>query len=119
MADGGGTTWRGTVIEFGRALIVLAIILAGGALGYGSWALLFVKADETCGMGVDAGGRFALGLLGLVWMGVCLIVSGVAAVLLVYGSKRARVIGVVVVVALLLGTGLLQWLNVETFESSC
>ncbi|ADG77108.1 Major facilitator superfamily (MFS) profile domain-containing protein OS=Tsukamurella paurometabola(strain ATCC 8368 / DSM / CCUG 35730 / CIP 100753 /JCM 10117 / KCTC 9821 / NBRC 16120 / NCIMB 702349 / NCTC 13040)OX=521096 GN=Tpau_0467 PE=4 SV=1 [Tsukamurella paurometabola] len=95
--------------EVGRAIAVLAVIVAGGVVGFGSWALMFVQADAR-GMGVDPGAGLALGFLGLIWSGVCLVAAGVAGDLLVYGeSRRARLVGIGVMALILACTGLLLW----------
>lgn len=98
---------------------MVAIVLAGGAFGYGSWVLLHLQAIDVCGTAVDAGDRFAVNFVGLIWMGVCLVAAAVVAALVDGGGGRAWKIALGVVLLIVVLTGLLQWWNVASFEASC
>lgn len=96
------------------------MLIACGAIGYGAWVRMHLVAIDICGIAVDAGGRFAINVVGLIGMGVALVLGGAAGGGLVYGeTRRGRLFGIAMIVLLVLILALLQWWNAWSFGASC
>lgn len=96
------------------------VLVGSGAIGYGSWVVMHLVAIDVCGIAVDAGGRMAVNFVGLIGMGVAVVLGGAAGGALVYGeSRRARLLGLALIVLLLVILGLMQWWSASSFDASC
>ncbi len=78
-----------------------------------------VTAPDSGGDGYTSG-RTILRNAVQIGMGVAVVLGGAAGGALVYGeSRRARLLGLALIVLLLVILGLMQWWSASSFDASC